>query len=73
MTFTARVEQGYHLSDCPKLRRHLSFPANYKFYQDYNVVTKTNADNDTKAFVDFAVSPEGQEVVASLKHIRVKK
>ena len=50
-----------------------TFPANYKFYQDYNVVTKTNADDDTKAFVDFAMSPEGQEIVASLKHIRVKK
>jgi len=50
-----------------------TFPSNYKFYQDYNVVTKVNADNDTKAFVDFATSPEGQEVVASMKHIRVKK
>ena len=50
-----------------------TFPSNYKFYQDYNVVTKVNADSDTKAFVDFATSPEGQEVVASMKHIRVKK
>ncbi|OGT04304.1 MAG: hypothetical protein A3F73_07905 [Gallionellales bacterium RIFCSPLOWO2_12_FULL_59_22] len=50
-----------------------TFPAKYKFYQDYNVVTRTNADSDTKAFVDFAVSPEGQEIVASMKHIRIKK
>jgi len=49
-----------------------TFPAHYKFYQDYNVVTRTNADSDTKAFVDFAMSPEGQEIVAALKHIRVK-
>lgn len=50
-----------------------TFPAHYKFYQDYNVITRVNADNDTKAFVDFATSPEGQEIVAALKHIRVKK
>lgn len=50
-----------------------SFPAKYKFYQDYNVVTRDNASSDTRAFVDFALSPEGQEIVAALKHIRVKK
>ena len=49
-----------------------TFPAHYKFYQDYNVVTRTNAESDTRAFVDFATSPEGQEIVASMKHIRVK-
>ena len=26
-----------------------------------------------KAFIDFAMSPEGQEIVASMKHIKVKK
>ncbi|HUW25095.1 MAG TPA: substrate-binding domain-containing protein [Gallionella sp.] len=50
-----------------------SFPSKYQFYQDYNVVTQVNANSNTKAFVDFALSPEGQEIVASLKHIRVKK
>ena len=50
-----------------------SFPSKYDFYQDYNVVTKGGASSDTKAFVDFALSPEGQEIVASLKHIGVKK
>ena len=50
-----------------------TFPSKYDFYQDYNVITKAGADSDTKAFVDFALSPEGQEIVASLKHIRVKK
>ena len=50
-----------------------TFPAKYKFYQDYNVITKTNMNGDTKAFVDFALSPEGQEIVAALKHIRVNK
>ncbi len=50
-----------------------TFPSKYDFYQDYNVVTKADANNDTKAFVAFALSPEGQEIVASLKHIGVKK
>ena len=47
--------------------------AKYDFYQDYNVVTRESANSDVKAFVDFALSPEGQEIVASLKHIGVKK
>jgi len=50
-----------------------TFPSKYDFYQDYNVVTREDASSDTKAFVAFATSPEGQEIVASLKHIRVKK
>ena len=50
-----------------------TFPSKYDFYQDYNVVTRESASRDTKAFVDFALSPEGQEIVASLKHIGVKK
>lgn len=50
-----------------------TFPSKYKFYQDYNVVTKVNANDDTKAFVDFAVSPDGQKIVAELKHIRIKQ
>lgn len=48
-------------------------PSKYDFYQDYNVVTKQDANSDTKAFVDFALSEEGQEIVASMKHIGVKK
>jgi len=50
-----------------------TFPSKYDFYQDYNVVTREDANSDTKAFVAFALSPEGQEIVASLKHIGVKK
>lgn len=50
-----------------------SFPSKYQFYQDYNVVTREDANDNTKAFVDFAQSPEGQGIVASLKHIRAKK
>ena len=47
-------------------------PAKYDFYQNYNVVTMKDSSSDTKAFVDFALSPEGQEIVESLKHIGVK-
>ena len=50
-----------------------TFPSKYDFYQDYNVVTRADANSNTKAFVAFALSPEGQEIVASLKHIGVKK
>jgi len=50
-----------------------TFPSKYEFYQDYNAVTKENANSNTKAFVEFAMSPEGQEIVASLKHIRANR
>ena len=50
-----------------------TFPAKYDFYQDYNVVTRGSASSDTKAFVSFALSPEGQQIVASMKHIGIKK
>ena len=50
-----------------------TFPSKYDFYQDYNVITRQGASSDIKAFVDFALSPEGQEIVASLKHIGVEK
>lgn len=49
------------------------FPSKYAFYQDYNVVTKEDANSNTKAFADFAMSPEGREIAASLKHIRAKE
>ncbi len=48
-------------------------PSRYNFYQDYNVITREDSNSDTKAFVDFALSAEGQEIVGSLKHIGVKK
>lgn len=47
-------------------------PSKYDFYQDYNVVTKQDAKSDAKAFVDFALSTEGQEIVTSMKHIGIK-
>ena len=50
-----------------------TFPAQYGFYQDYNVITKGEPNGDEKAFIDFALSPEGQEIVSSMKHIRVNK
>lgn len=50
-----------------------TFPAKYGFYQDYNVITKGEPSGNIKAFIDFALSQEGQSIVASVKHIRVKR
>lgn len=50
-----------------------TFPVKYGFYQDYNLITKGDPAGNVKAFIDFALSPEGQEIVSSMKHIRVKK
>lgn len=49
------------------------FPGKYGFYEDYNVVTNEAPATAVKAFVDFAMSPEGQAIVSSMKHIRMKK
>lgn len=50
-----------------------TFPGKYEFYQDYNVVVKGEPSGDIKAFVDFALSSAGQQIVASVKHIRINK
>lgn len=50
-----------------------TFPAKYKFYEDYNVVTKGKPSGRAKEFIDFALSDEGQTIVKSMKHIPVKR
>lgn len=50
-----------------------SFPGKYGFYEDYNVVTNEAPSTAVKAFVDFAMGTEGQGIVSSMKHIRMKK
>lgn len=50
-----------------------TFPAKYGFYQDYNVITKGEPAGSVKAFIDFALGTEGQDIVSSMKHIKVKK
>lgn len=50
-----------------------TFPVKYGFYQDYNVITKGEPAGNIKSFIDFAMSPEGQGIVASMKHIRAAK
>jgi phosphate transport system substrate-binding protein len=50
-----------------------AFPVKYGFYQDYNVITKGEPTGNVKAFIDFATGPEGQDIVASMKHIRVRR
>ncbi len=50
-----------------------TLPVKYDFYQNYNVVTSKGSSGDTQAFIDFALSQEGQAIVASLKHIGVRR
>ncbi|MBI5287340.1 MAG: hypothetical protein HY878_07120, partial [Deltaproteobacteria bacterium] len=50
-----------------------TFPAKYKFYEDYNVVTKGKATGKAKEFIDFALSAEGKSVIKSMKHIPVNR
>lgn len=50
-----------------------TFPTKYGFYQDYNVIVKGEPSGNTKAFIDFAMGAEGQEIVASMKHIKIRK
>lgn len=50
-----------------------TFPTKYGFYEDYNVITKGEPSGAVKDFINFALSPEGQGIVASMKHIQAKK
>lgn len=50
-----------------------TFPSKYGFYEDYNVITKGEPSGSVKDFISFALSPEGQGIVASMKHIQAKK
>lgn len=47
-------------------------PGKYRFYQDYNVVTKGKPEGVVKEYIKFAGSPEGRKVISSLKHVPVK-
>lgn len=50
-----------------------TFPAKYAFYEDYNMVTKGKPSGAVKEYVDFALSDEGQKILASIKHIPLKQ
>lgn len=50
-----------------------TFPVKYRFYEDYNVITKGEPRERVKEFIDFVLSPEGQSIVTSMRHIRVKR
>jgi phosphate transport system substrate-binding protein len=49
-----------------------NFPSNYRLYEDYNVITLGEPEGKVKEFIDFALSPQGQEIVSSLRHIPVR-
>ncbi|MEE9614657.1 MAG: substrate-binding domain-containing protein [Thermodesulfobacteriota bacterium] len=46
-----------------------TLPARYRFYQDYNVVTKGEPTGAVAEFIKFARGPEGKEVIRAIKHI----
>lgn len=48
------------------------FPGKYGYYQDYSVIIDGKPEGNIKAFLDFAMSDEGREIIASMKHIGVK-
>ncbi|HHT9152599.1 MAG TPA: substrate-binding domain-containing protein [Candidatus Hypogeohydataceae bacterium YC40] len=48
-----------------------TFPSEYKLYEDYNLITLGESVGKVKEFINFALSPEGQTIVSSLKHIPV--
>ncbi|MDH5719455.1 MAG: substrate-binding domain-containing protein [Spirochaetia bacterium] len=50
-----------------------TFPVKYGYYQDYTVVVKGEPKGRVKDFIDFIYTDEGQNIVASLKHIKVDK
>lgn len=50
-----------------------TFPAKYSFYEDYNVITKGEPSDTVKDFINFALSPEGQKIVAAIKHISINR
>jgi len=56
-----------------ELPTEASFPLKYGYYQDYSVITKGRPEGRVKDFLDFIYSEEGQNIVSSLKHIRVDK
>ncbi|OHB90881.1 MAG: hypothetical protein A3E19_01300 [Planctomycetes bacterium RIFCSPHIGHO2_12_FULL_52_36] len=49
-----------------------TFPSRYNLYEDYNLITLGEPAGKVKEFIDFALSPQGQEIVAGLRHIPVR-
>jgi ABC-type phosphate transport system substrate-binding protein len=49
------------------------FSSDYRLYEDYNLLVVGEPSGKIKEFIDFALSPEGQKIVASMKHIPVKR
>ncbi|MDH5716798.1 MAG: substrate-binding domain-containing protein [Spirochaetia bacterium] len=50
-----------------------TFPRKYGYYQDYSIIIKGRPKGNSKAFLDFALSDEGQDIAASLKHIKIEE
>lgn len=48
-----------------------TLPVKYKFYQDYNVITRGEPTGKIKEFINYILSDEGKAIVKSMKHISV--
>lgn len=45
----------------------------YTFYQDFNVVTLGEPGGSIKELIDFAYTPEGKDIIRSVKHIPLSR
>ncbi len=50
-----------------------TLPGTYSLYQDFNVVTRGEPEGVVKDFISFAYTPDGKEIIKSMKHIPVKE
>lgn len=44
-------------------------PEKYRFYQDYNIVTKGAPVGIVEEYIEFAGTPEGRKIILALKHV----
>ena len=49
-----------------------TLPSRYRLYEDYNLLTLGEPTVAVREFIDFILSPQGQQIVANLRHIPVR-
>ncbi|MEK7369618.1 MAG: substrate-binding domain-containing protein [Planctomycetota bacterium] len=49
-----------------------TLPSRYRLYEDYNLLTLGEPTVEVREFIDFILSPQGQQIVANLRHIPVR-
>lgn len=48
-----------------------TFPAQYGFYQDYNVITRGKPEGMIREFIQFSYTDEGKAIIKAMNHIPV--